>query len=87
MHKFDHAMHDLICDTLRGEHVRTMTSDELKIYTYKLGCALHNVPHYLRETGTIPEIVKAELNELDPTFESSQAEHGEWVTRFLIRIS
>lgn len=77
MNIHDKVIHDLICNTLRENNITKLVGDELKTFNYKLGVALHNIPHYLRETGNIPIHVCLELNEIDPS--AKDGEWGEWV--------
>ena len=48
------AVHDLICEMLRGPHIRTMAGGDLPGYLYKAGVALHNLPFAI--TGEQPLI-------------------------------
>ena len=80
MRKFDKALHDLICSTLRGEHIRDMKLRELQQYNYHLGVALHNIPEHLRNQGELPLECLNAINMLDPT--GSDSRWGEWCTQF-----
>lgn len=80
MNKFDKALHDLICSTLRGEHIRGMKLLEIQQYNYHLGVALHNIPEYLRKQGELPLMCLNAINTLDPT--GSESHWGEWCTQF-----
>jgi len=80
MNKLDRALHDLICSTLRGEHIRDMKLHELQQYSYHLGVALHNIPEHLRNQGELPLECLNAINMLDPT--GSESHWGEWCTQF-----
>lgn len=84
MHIHDQVMHDLLCNTLRETHFGRVPSDEIDRFNYQLGVALHNIPHYLRETGNIPLEVCLELNALDPS--AKKGEWGEWVKVALLTL-
>lgn len=76
MNKFDKALHDLICSTLRENHIQRMSVEHLRTYNYKLGVALHNLPHYLSELQELPITSLVEINELDPS--GSIENWGSW---------
>ena len=72
------AVHDLICDMLRGPHIRKMAGADLAIYTYKAGVALHNLPFVL--VGEQPLTIEQlrEVNELDPS--ATSGAWGPWAS-------
>ncbi|ELP5899896.1 hypothetical protein QTV49_001813 [Vibrio vulnificus] len=77
MHIHDKVMHDLICNTLRERNLGKVVGGQNEAFSYRIGAALHNIPHYLRETGSIPLEVCLEINALDPS--AKEGEWGEWV--------
>lgn len=84
MHIHDAVMHDLLCSTLREAFFGRVDSNVVETFNYQLGAALHNIPHYLRETGTIPLSVCLELNSLDPS--AKEGEWGEWVSSAIAKL-
>lgn len=72
------ALHDLICNMLRGSHIRKMACADLSIYTYKAGVALHNLPFALTGEQALTVEQLKEVNELDPNVTAS--EWGPWAT-------
>lgn len=80
MNKFDKALHDLLCSTLRDGHIRSMRLNELQQYNYNLGVALHNIPEHLRKLGELPLTCLYEVNKLDPT--GSDLSWGDWCIQF-----
>lgn len=84
MHHNDQVLHDLLCDTLRETHFESQ-SKMPKDFNYRLGVALHNLPHDLRESGSMPLETCLAINELDPT--AKQGEWGQWVTRALTTLN
>lgn len=60
------AVHDLICDMLRGPHIRQMSGADLAVYVYKAGASLHNLPFALTGEQSLSEAQLREINELDP---------------------
>ncbi len=70
------AIHDLICSTLRGPHIRSMDLEGLRSYVLNLGAVLHTIPSVIDEAGEIPLSSLLELNQLDPT--GSEHSWGEW---------
>lgn len=83
MHSHDQLMHDLICNTLRETNFNKI--EDVNLFNYKLGVAIHNIPNYLREDGKLPLNVCLELNELDPS--AKEGEWGEWVKIALATIN
>ncbi|WP_341744695.1 hypothetical protein [Azonexus hydrophilus] len=67
------AVHDLICNMLRGLHIRKMAGADLARYTYKAGVALHNLPFVLTGDQALTEGHLLDVNELDP-----HATSGAW---------
>jgi hypothetical protein len=80
MNKFDKALHDLICSSLRGCHIRDLNSIQLQKYCYNLGVALHNIPNELTTTGKVPPETYRSINELDPS--GSKSNWGDWSIQF-----
>ena len=72
------AVHDLVCNMLRGPHIRKMAGADLPAYTYKAGVALHNLPFVL--TGDQPLTVAQlhDVNELDPS--AASGVWGPWAS-------
>jgi hypothetical protein len=50
------AIHDVTCGLLRGIDSHILTLDELRVYQYNVGCALHNLPMTLLKKGEGLEI-------------------------------
>lgn len=80
MNNHDKALHDLICDSLRGQHTRGFSLNEMHKYNYSLGLALHNIPNYLSTNNALPLTAYVEINKLDPTGDIGK--WGEWCKRF-----
>lgn len=83
MHIHDKVMHDLICMTLREPYGK-IGCEGSETFNYQVGVALHNIPHYLRETGGIPLEVCLALNAIDSSAKSG--EWGEWVRSALLTL-
>jgi hypothetical protein len=75
------AIHDLTCEMLRGAHVRAMPLNQLQMYIYKAGVALHNMPFALDDTRPIHPSTLKDVNDLDPYAGAGQ--WGPWVQRLI----
>jgi hypothetical protein len=84
MNKINQALHDLICNSLRESHIEKMSLESLKTYNYKLGVALHNIPHLLTMNGELPLTSLVEVNELDPS--GSIENWGTWARQLCTTI-
>jgi len=80
VNKNDTALHNLICSSLRGQHIKEFSINELQIYTHKIGIALHNIPHYLTSMKELPLTEYLYINELDPS--GTNIEWGYWCKEF-----
>ena len=72
------AVHDLVCNMLRGPHIRKIAGVDLTAYTYKAGVALHNLPFVLTGEQALTEAQLHDVNELDPDAISDA--WGPWAT-------
>lgn len=73
------AVHDLVCDMLRGHHVQFMPEEELRAYTYNAGVALHNLPGCIARDNSLSIYQLEEINRLDPSTRGDG--WGDWARR------
>jgi hypothetical protein len=67
------AFEALICELLRGGvDTSAMSASELKIYMYKVGVALHNIPHNINNNEPLDLCQLQSLDELDPTSQKNE---------------
>ena len=83
-HIHDRALEQLICDMLRSTPYLNITRDQSQYYSYQVGLALHNLPHYLRTDNAIPDYELTIINTLDPT--GSETKWGDWVTKLYLNL-
>ncbi len=74
------AIEHLICEMLRGPHVRDMGHRELADYAYQVGVVLHNTPHLLTGAALNLEQLR-DIDRLDPNG-GKQSHWGPWATDF-----
>lgn len=74
------AVHDLICNMLRGPHIRKMSAEDLAAYVYKAGVALHNLPFMIIDPNVsyrpMDHCLLQEINALDP--DALPGQWGQW---------
>lgn len=68
----------LICEMLRGSHIESMNSNELKEYTYRVGVAIRNIPHFISKGIPLDAKIVRIINNLDPASNNGQ-KWGGWV--------
>lgn len=67
------AFETLICELLRdGINTSEMGAVELKTYMYKVGVALHNIPHNIANNKPLDLYQLQCLDELDPTSKKNE---------------
>ncbi|AOV18715.1 hypothetical protein BJI67_15840 (plasmid) [Acidihalobacter aeolianus] len=71
------TMENLICDMLRGQHIRSMSADDTKRYIYLAGAALHTLPFSERGRVEITEEQFRQIDALDPN--APLGRWGPWV--------
>lgn len=71
-----HALHNLICQMLRGGQINNLDSDAIKTYIYNAGVALHNLPLSIANGSDITIYEFNQVNQLDPT--ATPGEWGDW---------
>lgn len=74
------ALQSLICDMLRSSHFQMMNEDQMKIYIYQAGCALHNIPINIANGQLLYTSQIINIDRLDPS--STSYKWGEWVSRY-----
>lgn len=74
------AMQTLICDMLRSSHFHMLSKDEMRIYIYQVGVALHNIPINIANRQILYTSQLSDIDRLDPS--STKYKWGEWVSRY-----
>jgi hypothetical protein len=74
------ALHNLICNMLRGIDTNSMESDLLRKYLYDAGVALHNLPYATIGISMPSEEMLEDINMLDP--DAKDGEWGPWVREY-----
>jgi len=73
------ALHDLLCEMLRGPHIHALDVDTLASYIQQAGIALHNLPFFVDGSLDIQPLDLEAINKLDP---GAEAGWGPWVSAF-----
>lgn len=74
------ALQLLICDMLRSSHFQMMNEDQMRIYTYQAGVALHNIPINIANGQILHTSQLINIDRLDPS--STSYKWGEWISRY-----
>lgn len=76
------AFEHLICEMLRGPQIYEMGKDEMRLYMYSVGVAIHNIPHFISKKSTLDMNTISLINNLDPSSEPNLLKKkcwGNWV--------
>lgn len=74
------AVHDLICEMLRGPHIRLLDKIASHHYLIGAGIALHNLPRYAVGDHVLSTHDLLAINDLDP--QGAANVWGPWVKEF-----
>lgn len=72
----------LICEMLRGEHVRHIKESELAEFVHRAGIAIHNIPMNIVANTQLTREQFNDINDLDPS--GSNDKWGHWTEELAV---